>query len=122
MNKYLQFILCALLSISLTACHLDNTIDNRKSAEDTPEADEQATEADNSVAVTGKVLEILSGKDGYTAKIEQSDGGICFATISHANLNDPSQYKAFKAGDPISVEGEAWQMNNEIHVTVRIIN
>ena len=71
--------------------------------------------------ISGKVIEINKGKDGYTAKIEANNGETYFATISHANLKDPSQYKSVAVGETISVKGGQWNMENEKHITVREI-
>ena len=70
--------------------------------------------------VEGEVLAINLGKDGYTAKI-QSGSIIYFVTISHSNLNEPSQYKSVNVGDKLKVSGDFWQMENENQITVREI-
>lgn len=71
--------------------------------------------------ITGAVKEIQQGKDGYTARIQTADNRVFFATISHANLTDPAQYKTVKTGDTITVKGDQWKMNEEEHITVRVI-
>ena len=80
------------------------------------------TSSDNKVIkmVEGEVLAIISGKDGYTAKL-QCDSVIYFVTISHSNLKDPSQYKSVSVGDKLKISGDFWQMGNENHITVREI-
>ncbi|MBS0030958.1 hypothetical protein ACTJJ0_27680 [Chitinophaga sp. 22321] len=69
--------------------------------------------------VTGKVKAIVSGKDGYTAKIVSDDGKEYAATVSHANLKDPTQYRTVKEGDRVTVKGDSWMMGQEEQITVR---
>ena len=69
--------------------------------------------------ITGKVKEVVNGKDGYTAKVVSEDGKVYSATVSHANLKDPSQYKTVKAGDQVTVKGDSWMMGEEEQITVR---
>ncbi len=71
--------------------------------------------------VSGKVVEIKPGKDGYTAKLETDGKKTYFVTVSHSNLIDHSQYRTVAVGETITVEGEAWKMGNEEQVTVRSI-
>ncbi|MEO5911883.1 MAG: hypothetical protein ABIP95_13415 [Pelobium sp.] len=77
--------------------------------------------ADSLKTAEGRVLEIQQGKDGYTAKIQSTNDAIYFITISHANLNDPKQYKTVKVGDQIMVSGESWMAEQEEHITVKEI-
>jgi hypothetical protein len=80
----------------------------------------QTVETENPVKeITGKVKEVVSGKDGYTAKVVAADGKVYAVTVSHANLKDPAQYKSVKAGDEITVKGDAWMMGEEEQITVR---
>lgn len=72
-------------------------------------------------SVEGKVREIQSGKDGYTAKIETADQAIYFVTISHSNLKDHTQYKSVKIGETLKVSGDFWKTDKENHITVREI-
>ncbi|MBW4361572.1 hypothetical protein [Flavobacterium taihuense] len=71
--------------------------------------------------IEGDVLEINQGKDGYTAKLKTNTEEIYFVTISHANLNNPTQYKNAKVGEKLKVSGELWKMKNENQITVREI-
>src|SRR5262245_53140135 len=48
------------------------------------------------LSVKGKVVEIQRGKDGYTAKIESSDGKTYSATISSIALEN--KYREVKIG------------------------
>lgn len=61
--------------------------------------------------VTGIVLEIQNGKDGYTAWIRTADSREFFATISRANLLQPDTYRTTKIGDTLTVIGNHWQMD-----------
>lgn len=70
------------------------------------------------ITVTGKVTEVMQGKDGYTAKIQTSGGNIYSATISIPNLDNPKQYRAVKVGEQITVKGEATQLENDILIRV----
>lgn len=70
--------------------------------------------------LSGEVLEVQPGKDGYTAKLVTPDKQVYFATISRANLKEnTAQYRAVAVGETIRVKGDVWKMGNESHVTVR---
>lgn len=92
---------------------------NKNTVQTHPQA-ANASQDNQMKTVEGKVLAITPGKDGYTAKI-QSGQMIYFATISHSNLKDPTQYKSVDVGDKLKVSGDFWQMENENHITVREI-
>lgn len=62
-----------------------------------------------SITITGKVLAINNGKDGYTATIEGAGGKKYDATISIPNLDNPKQYRTVKTGEEITVSGEVVQ-------------
>lgn len=68
--------------------------------------------------VTGKVESIENGKDGYTAKINTAKKEVYFATVSIVNVGGPENYKRFKEGDEVSVQGEIWKAENENHIKV----
>lgn len=70
------------------------------------------------VALSGRVVGINRGKDGYTAEIKDDSGKHFFATISIPNLNDPKQFREVKEGDRITVKGESWKMDNQLHIKV----
>lgn len=70
-------------------------------------------------SIEATVLEINNGKDGYTAKVATEAKEIYFATVSHANLKDHSQYKSLKPGDKVRLVGDFWKMNDENQLTVR---
>ena len=71
--------------------------------------------------VSGKVSAIQKGKDGYTARIENTKGRIYFGTISIPNMSNPQLFKQAEIGDTIVVKGEVWKMGKEKQITVREI-
>jgi hypothetical protein len=70
------------------------------------------------VTVTGKVEEIVNGKDGYTAKINSTDG-VYFITASIPNSTDPKNYRRVAVGETVTVKGEQWMQGTEKHIVVR---
>lgn len=71
--------------------------------------------------ISGKVVSIENGKDGYTAKINTDKNEVYFATISIVNLGGPENFKRFKEGDEVSVKGEIWKTDTEKHIKVKEI-
>lgn len=71
--------------------------------------------------ISGKVVAVEYGKDGYTAKINAEKNEIYFALISIVNIGNPQNYKQFKVGDEVSVEGEIWKTETENHIKVKKI-
>lgn len=71
--------------------------------------------------VSGKVVSIENGKDGYTAKINTAKNEVYFAVISIVNLGGPANFKRFKEGDEVSLKGEIWKTDTEKHITVKEI-
>jgi hypothetical protein len=86
----------------------------RTPAKDTNDVSRQAIKT-----VSGTVVDINNGKDGYTAKLETTDKKTYFATISHTTLKDHSQYRSVKVGDKLEVTGDYWKLGNEDQITVR---
>jgi hypothetical protein len=72
-------------------------------------------------AISGKVISIENGKDGYTAKINTDKNELYFATISIVNLGGPEKFKRFKEGDEVSLKGEIWKTDTEKHIKVKEI-
>jgi hypothetical protein len=70
------------------------------------------------ITVTGQVVEINQGKDGYSAKIKTADGKTYVPTISIPNMADPKDYRAVKAGETITVTGEAFPVEEDIMIKV----
>ncbi|WP_052257276.1 OB-fold nucleic acid binding domain-containing protein [Flavobacterium sp. AED] len=71
--------------------------------------------------ITGIVLSVEKGKDGYTAKIKTAQGTIYFAVISIPNLGSAEKYRAFKMGENVTLFGEIWKMGDDNRITVRKI-
>jgi len=72
------------------------------------------TEAPVTVTVSGKVADITTGKDGYTAKIKDDSGKEYFVTISRVNMGD--KYREVKAGETMTVKGESFKMDDGLHI------
>lgn len=71
--------------------------------------------------ISGKVVSVESGKDGYTAKINTDKNEIFFATISIVNVGGPQNYKKLKEGEQVSLKGEIWKTETENHIKVKEI-
>ncbi|MFC0183570.1 hypothetical protein SAMN04515674_116122 [Pseudarcicella hirudinis] len=106
MNKTFLYLFTFSTLITSVNCAQKNT------------AQTSASQAKNDF-ITGQVAEIQRGKDGFTAKIITSKHKVYFATISRANLTDPSQYRSVNTGESIQVKGDLWKMGKESHITVR---
>lgn len=73
----------------------------------------------NNDTITGVVQDIQNGKDGYTAQIKTANDETYYATISHANLKDHSEYRSVQVGETIEVAGDQWDMEGKKQITVR---
>lgn len=93
-----------------------NTPDTSVAVQPTPAAEEPAKTV---VTVTGKVDEIVNGKDGYTAKMTAADNSIYFFTASIPNSTDPKNYGRVAVGETVTVKGEQWLQGTEKHIVVR---
>lgn len=71
------------------------------------------------IEVTGKVTEIIQGKDGYMAKLTTADEKKYTATISIPNLDNPKQYRAVKIGDNITVKGVVTNLESDVLIRVK---
>ena len=71
--------------------------------------------------IEGTVKTIFHGKDGYIANVHTTDNQIYYATISRANLNDPTQYREFKPNETVKLNGDYWKIDDEDQLTVREI-
>lgn len=71
--------------------------------------------------VSGKVVALEFGKDGYTAKINTDKNEIYFAVISIVNVGGPQNYKQLKEGEEVSLKGEIWKTETENHIKVKEI-
>jgi hypothetical protein len=93
-----------------------------KTGTDADSLSQEETHADVTVTVKGTVAHVVPGKDGYMAEIKDDAGKTYFATISIPNLNDPKQFRQVKAGDVITVKGESWKMDEELHIKAEELN
>lgn len=71
--------------------------------------------------ISGKVVAIEFGKDGYTAKISTAKNEVYFATVSIVNVGGPQNYKQLKEGEEVSLKGEIWKTETENHMKVKEI-
>lgn len=71
--------------------------------------------------VSGKVVSIEFGKDGYTAKINTDKNEIYFALISIVNVGGPQNYEQLKEGEEVLLKGEIWKTDTENHIKVKEI-
>lgn len=71
--------------------------------------------------VSGKVISVEFGKDGYTAKINTDKNEIYFALISIVNVGGPQNYKQLKEGEEVLLKGEIWKTETENHIKVKEI-
>jgi hypothetical protein len=79
---------------------------------------------ETSKTISGTVKSIERGKDGYTAKVEVVDHEVYnfyFATISIVNVGGPQNYKQLKEGDKVTLKGEFWKTDTELHIKVKEI-
>ena len=70
---------------------------------------------------TGKVQEILLGKDSYTAKLAATDNSIYLITVNRANFLEPTQYREVSTGETIQVKGDIFKISGVNHMTVRVL-
>ena len=71
--------------------------------------------------VSGNVISVEFGKDGYTAKINTDKNEVYFALISIVNVGGPQNYKQLKEGEEVTVKGEIWKTETENHIKVKEI-
>ena len=115
-------ILTALFAVlAFTACTDKKTEETSQAADTTdvqvPEAsDEEKKPVSGVINVTGTILELENGKDGYTAKVKDIDGKHYTVVISRVNFKDPSLYREVSKGQEITVTGEQWEMDGEVHI------
>ncbi|MGQ7946227.1 hypothetical protein [Flavobacterium sp. WC2509] len=75
----------------------------------------------NKNTISGKVIAVEFGKDGYTAKINSDKNEVYFAIISIVNVGGPQNYKLLKEGEEVSLKGEIWKTETENHIKVKEI-
>lgn len=121
----LLFLGAVLGSAMLTSCGEQVPAENTHSDTTKAQVDTAAVipvEASANQEFTGgKVVDIQTGKDGYTAKLVTTANDTLFATISHANLKDHTSYKTAKVGDSLWIKGDTFTVGTELHIAVRYI-
>lgn len=71
--------------------------------------------------VSGKVVSVEFGKDGYTAKINTDKSEVYFALISIVNVGGPQNYEQLKEGEEVLLKGEIWKTDTENRIKVKEI-
>ena len=104
---------------SIAACNETKKVNTPEPETATPTAPAATEPQKDVVTVSGKVEEIVNGKDGYTAKITSTDGNTYFITASIPNSTDPKNYRRAAVGETVTVKGEQWMQGTEKHVVVR---
>jgi len=82
----------------------------------TPGADTSAIGATTPYSVSGTVLDITQGKDGYMADLRGEDGKLYSMTVSVLRLQD--KYTRFNKGDKVTVSGDTIHLGEKINVLV----
>jgi len=82
---------------------------------------QNATEKEQTLTVTGEIISIENGKDGYMATLVDVNGKESVVTISIVNLNKyGGTYKKHNVGDKITAKGPFWKdSDNKIHITAQ---
>ena len=123
-KKFLKLVVLSGI-IAVSSCN--KKVEVKTEIKNTPEvvaADsvvEIETPAVETKTVEGKVVEVVPGKDGYTAKLETAEKEHYYVTISHSNLTNHEQYKSVKVGETLKVTGDFWKMEDKNQITVRVI-
>ncbi len=73
--------------------------------------------------VTGEIVKIENGKDGYMATVKDSDNKNYVVTISIVNLQKSGgTYKQFQTGEHIWAKGTFWKDDSgQIYITAKDI-
>lgn len=89
---------------------------NQKKATETSQTSEQ-----HEMEVTGEILKIENGKDGYMATVKDSDLKNYVVTISIVNLQKSGgTYKQFQVGERIWAKGTFWKDDaGQIYITAK---
>lgn len=89
---------------------------NQKKAAETSQASEQ-----QELEVTGEILKIENGKDGYMATVKDSNLKSYVVTISIVNLQKSGgTYKQYQVGEHIWAKGTFWKDDaGQIYITAK---
>ncbi|MEH6681801.1 MAG: hypothetical protein V7724_14725 [Sediminicola sp.] len=71
--------------------------------------------------ISGEVLSIENGKDGYTASIKTEESTVYKALVSRPNLGADGNYGSMEVGNTVTVKGNVWEMEGVKQLTVREI-
>ena len=69
------------------------------------------------ISVSGTIIEITPGKDGYVATLKNKEGDNYIITMSRTRLLQ--KYSTVKIGDQITVSGDTIHLNNNINILVK---
>lgn len=101
-----------------TSIEMEDTVAIDKTEVDDTEKPVRNPADGDIITVTGKVIEINVGKDGYTATITTEEEKEYSATVSMPNLKEPKQYRTVSEGDIITVTGVVTNLENDVLVKV----
>lgn len=97
---------------------LEDTVATDKTEVNNIENPEVASADGDTITVTGKVIKVNVGKDGYTATITTEEEKEYSAIISIPNLKEPKQYRTVSEGDIITVTGEVTNLESDVLIKV----
>ena len=91
---------------------------NQKTAAETSQTSEQ-----QELEVTGEIVKIENGKDGYMATVKDSDQKNYVVTISSVNLQKSGgTYQQFQVGERIWTKGTFWKDDaGQIYITAKAV-
>jgi len=69
------------------------------------------------LSVSGTIIEITPGKDGYIATLKNKEGDNYIITMTRTRLQQ--KYSTVKIGDQITVSGDTIHLNNNINILVK---
>ena len=76
---------------------------------------------DHEKTISGKVISIKNGKDGYTAEVRTDQKEIYHALISISNLGGMENYTRLEIGDKTILKGEVWSKTDPFQIKIREI-
>ncbi len=94
-------VVAVLLATSLFVACSSKDVDKTMKATATASVDQKVEQ------ISGLVIAIENGKDGYTAQVDSKPGTVYSALVSIPNLGGPENYTRFKVGDRVTVKGKS---------------
>jgi hypothetical protein len=79
------------------------------------------TEINSDINISGKVMDIQHGKDGYIVTIKTGNDKLYYSLVSLPNLGKNNAFYTFKKGENVAVQGKFWQLDGKNRLTVRKI-